>query len=235
MVEDRELHLLARWIGDRLELRRIEQRTAAKPELDLTVREDRGRCHARIGREVVARLNDRRVMVDLSHSGRQTCLDAARASREQPLDRRADEPLPHIVGAASRPGRRRRRRAARRARERRDCGAGRAHPLAGSRVRLSRDGSFGILVADVATPLVKKYFGQEDPIGRQVQNTRADTTTVSPSFGRPISSSPTSTAAVWSAGRSRMMPLGPSPSMWMTAGSLTREKMPPPCEMSDLS
>ncbi len=32
------------------------------------------------GREVVARLNQRRVMVDLSHSGRQICLDAARAS-----------------------------------------------------------------------------------------------------------------------------------------------------------
>lgn len=32
------------------------------------------------GREVVARLNARRVIVDLSHSGRQTCLDAARAS-----------------------------------------------------------------------------------------------------------------------------------------------------------
>src|SRR5215469_3700658 len=33
------------------------------------------------GREVVARLNERRVMVDLSHSGEQTCLDAARASK----------------------------------------------------------------------------------------------------------------------------------------------------------
>jgi len=33
------------------------------------------------GREVIARLNDRRVMVDLSHSGERTCLDAARASR----------------------------------------------------------------------------------------------------------------------------------------------------------
>ncbi|WP_266182772.1 dipeptidase [Dyella humicola] len=32
------------------------------------------------GREVVARLNARQVMVDLSHSGEQTCLDAARAS-----------------------------------------------------------------------------------------------------------------------------------------------------------
>jgi membrane dipeptidase len=32
------------------------------------------------GREVVAKLNERRVMVDLSHSGRQICLDAARAS-----------------------------------------------------------------------------------------------------------------------------------------------------------
>ena len=34
------------------------------------------------GREVVARLNEMRVMVDLSHSGEQTCLDAARASRQ---------------------------------------------------------------------------------------------------------------------------------------------------------
>jgi len=33
------------------------------------------------GREVIARLNDRRVMVDLSHSGEQTCLEAARFSR----------------------------------------------------------------------------------------------------------------------------------------------------------
>lgn len=33
------------------------------------------------GREVVARLNERRIMVDLSHSGRQICLDAARASK----------------------------------------------------------------------------------------------------------------------------------------------------------
>ncbi|MEO8450846.1 MAG: membrane dipeptidase [Gemmatimonadota bacterium] len=33
------------------------------------------------GHEVVARLNERRVMVDLSHSGRQICLDAARASK----------------------------------------------------------------------------------------------------------------------------------------------------------
>ena len=33
-----------------------------------------------LGREVVARLNARRVMVDLSHSGEQTCLDATRAS-----------------------------------------------------------------------------------------------------------------------------------------------------------
>ena len=32
------------------------------------------------GREVVARLNARRIIVDLSHSGRQTCLDAARIS-----------------------------------------------------------------------------------------------------------------------------------------------------------
>ena len=33
------------------------------------------------GHEGVSRLNDRRVMVDLSHSGEQTCLDAIRASR----------------------------------------------------------------------------------------------------------------------------------------------------------
>jgi membrane dipeptidase len=33
------------------------------------------------GREVVAQLNDHRVMVDLSHSGQNTCLDAARASK----------------------------------------------------------------------------------------------------------------------------------------------------------
>jgi len=33
------------------------------------------------GREVIDRLNRNKVMVDLSHSGRQTCLDAARASR----------------------------------------------------------------------------------------------------------------------------------------------------------
>jgi membrane dipeptidase len=34
------------------------------------------------GREVIDRLNARRVMVDLSHSGRQTCLDAARYSKQ---------------------------------------------------------------------------------------------------------------------------------------------------------
>ncbi len=33
------------------------------------------------GREVVARLNEKRVMVDLSHSGQNTCLDAARVSK----------------------------------------------------------------------------------------------------------------------------------------------------------
>jgi membrane dipeptidase len=33
------------------------------------------------GHEVIARANDRRVMVDLSHSGERTCLEAARASR----------------------------------------------------------------------------------------------------------------------------------------------------------
>jgi membrane dipeptidase len=35
-----------------------------------------------LGREVVARLNARRVIVDLSHSGEQTCLDAARLSTQ---------------------------------------------------------------------------------------------------------------------------------------------------------
>jgi membrane dipeptidase len=34
------------------------------------------------GREVIERLNARRVMVDLSHSGEHTCLDAARASKQ---------------------------------------------------------------------------------------------------------------------------------------------------------
>lgn len=34
------------------------------------------------GREVIERLNSQRVMVDLSHSGRQTCLDAARFSKQ---------------------------------------------------------------------------------------------------------------------------------------------------------
>src|SRR3954471_10759137 len=34
------------------------------------------------GREVIDRLNRNKIMVDLSHSGRQTCLDAARASRQ---------------------------------------------------------------------------------------------------------------------------------------------------------
>jgi membrane dipeptidase len=33
------------------------------------------------GREVVARLNERRVMIDLSHSGERTCLEAARVSK----------------------------------------------------------------------------------------------------------------------------------------------------------
>jgi len=36
----------------------------------------------RFGREVVARLNANRMIVDLSHSGERTCLDAARASRQ---------------------------------------------------------------------------------------------------------------------------------------------------------
>lgn len=35
-----------------------------------------------LGREVIARCNANRVMVDLSHSGEQTCLDAARASAQ---------------------------------------------------------------------------------------------------------------------------------------------------------
>jgi membrane dipeptidase len=35
-----------------------------------------------LGHEVVERLNTNRVMVDLSHSGEQTCLDAARASKQ---------------------------------------------------------------------------------------------------------------------------------------------------------
>src|SRR5262249_34904939 len=34
------------------------------------------------GREVVERLNTNRIMVDLSHSGEHTCLDAARASKQ---------------------------------------------------------------------------------------------------------------------------------------------------------
>lgn len=34
------------------------------------------------GRELVARLNDNRLMVDLSHSGENTCLDAARLSKQ---------------------------------------------------------------------------------------------------------------------------------------------------------
>jgi membrane dipeptidase len=40
-----------------------------------------GRGLTEFGRRVVDRLNARRVMVDLSHSGRQICLDAARASK----------------------------------------------------------------------------------------------------------------------------------------------------------
>ena len=40
-----------------------------------------GRGLTAFGRAVVEQLNARRVMVDLSHSGRQICLDAARASR----------------------------------------------------------------------------------------------------------------------------------------------------------
>lgn len=41
-----------------------------------------GRGLTPFGHEVVDRLNARRVMVDLSHSGRQICLDAARASKQ---------------------------------------------------------------------------------------------------------------------------------------------------------
>jgi membrane dipeptidase len=41
-----------------------------------------GRGLTSFGRDVVARLNANRVMVDLSHSGRQICLDAARASKQ---------------------------------------------------------------------------------------------------------------------------------------------------------
>jgi membrane dipeptidase len=35
-----------------------------------------------LGREVVARLNEQRIMIDLSHSGENTCLEAARLSRQ---------------------------------------------------------------------------------------------------------------------------------------------------------
>ena len=41
-----------------------------------------GRGLTKFGHEVVERLNANRVMVDLSHSGRQICLDAARASKQ---------------------------------------------------------------------------------------------------------------------------------------------------------
>ena len=41
-----------------------------------------GRGLTKFGYEVVERLNSNRVMVDLSHSGRQICLDAARASKQ---------------------------------------------------------------------------------------------------------------------------------------------------------
>ena len=41
-----------------------------------------GRGLTAFGREVVERLNANRIMVDLSHSGRQICLDAARASKQ---------------------------------------------------------------------------------------------------------------------------------------------------------
>jgi membrane dipeptidase len=41
-----------------------------------------GRGLTDLGRQVVDRLNANRIMVDLSHSGRQICLDAARASKQ---------------------------------------------------------------------------------------------------------------------------------------------------------
>jgi membrane dipeptidase len=41
-----------------------------------------GRGLTPVGHEIVGRLNANRVMVDLSHSGRQICLDAARASKQ---------------------------------------------------------------------------------------------------------------------------------------------------------
>ncbi|WP_419814302.1 dipeptidase [Glacieibacterium sp.] len=41
-----------------------------------------GRGLSKFGHEVVERLNANRIMVDLSHSGRQICLDAIRASRQ---------------------------------------------------------------------------------------------------------------------------------------------------------
>jgi membrane dipeptidase len=41
-----------------------------------------GRGLTPFGRQVIERLNANRVMVDLSHSGRQICLDAARASKQ---------------------------------------------------------------------------------------------------------------------------------------------------------
>jgi len=41
-----------------------------------------GRGLTPFGRDVVERLNANRIMVDLSHSGRQICLDAARASKQ---------------------------------------------------------------------------------------------------------------------------------------------------------
>ena len=44
--------------------------------------EPRNRGLTPFGHEVVARLNTNRIMVDLSHSGERTCLDAARASKQ---------------------------------------------------------------------------------------------------------------------------------------------------------
>ncbi|GAX57458.1 dipeptidase [Streptomyces olivochromogenes] len=44
--------------------------------------EPRNRGLTPFGREVIQRLNDRHLMVDLSHSGEQTCLEAARISRQ---------------------------------------------------------------------------------------------------------------------------------------------------------
>ena len=66
------------------------------------------------GREVVERLNAARLMVDLSHSGERTCLDAARASTRADLDQPYRLPRPRRPAAqqdrrGAAPGRRARR------------------------------------------------------------------------------------------------------------------------------